>query len=135
MDALILFDGHCGLCDVAVRWLLQHDREGRLFFASNDSAAARQILARHQANPERTVIFVQSPFVPQERILVRSRAVLAALEQLPAPWPRIAAVLHFVPHLLLDLVYRAVANSRHRFFRRYDVCPLPDEQDRGRFLA
>ncbi|MGH7736115.1 MAG: thiol-disulfide oxidoreductase DCC family protein, partial [Gemmatimonadales bacterium] len=47
---LVLFDGHCGLCNGAVRWLVKRDREDRLRFLALQSERAAGLLARHGMN-------------------------------------------------------------------------------------
>jgi len=43
---LVVFDGHCGLCNRSVRWLIQRDRRDRLRFTASDSAKVAGLLAR-----------------------------------------------------------------------------------------
>ena len=43
---LVLFDGVCNLCNGFVRFLLRHDRRGRLTFGSLQSESARRLLSR-----------------------------------------------------------------------------------------
>jgi predicted DCC family thiol-disulfide oxidoreductase YuxK len=69
-----------------------------------------------------------------ERVLVRSEAVAAALEELPGVWPAVAAVLRAVPRPVRDAGYRAVAGIRHRLGGRLEACPVPTEAERAKFL-
>jgi predicted DCC family thiol-disulfide oxidoreductase YuxK len=39
-----------------------------------------------------------------------------------------------LPAWLTDFVYGFVARVRYRIFGRYDQCPLPPAEHRGRFL-
>ena len=44
---LVIFDGHCGLCNRAVRWLVRRDSQDRLRFVAAESAKVAGLLARH----------------------------------------------------------------------------------------
>ena len=100
---LVIFDGHCGLCDRAVRWLVARDRGDRLRFAASASPLVAALLERNgfSATPEAsapgTILVVTAPGEPAERVLVRSAAVIALLGELPRPWPAFAWVLGLVP--------------------------------------
>lgn len=137
---LVLFDGHCVLCNRTVRWFLRRDRRDRLRFAPSESAALADLLARHkiafssaQTGPS-TIIVVQDFGGPAEEALIRSDAALAMLRELPRPWPAVAAALRLIPRPIRDLAYRLIARWRTRIWGRLESCPLPRAEDRDRFL-
>jgi predicted DCC family thiol-disulfide oxidoreductase YuxK len=137
---LVIFDGHCGLCNGSVRWFLVRDRKDRLRFVPSESPKVAEILRRHGANlaadpagPD-TILVVRDPGGPRERLLERSDGVMAMLEELPRPWPAVAKVLRWIPRGLRDFVYRLVAGWRYRIWGRLESCPLPTAEERGRFL-
>ena len=142
---LVVFDGHCGLCNRSVRWLVRRDREDRLRFVASESPKVARLLARHGFNavnagpdlgtilPE-TILVVRGFSGPEERVLVRSEAIMALLSELPRPWPAIAAALGWIPRLLRDLGYRLVARWRYRIWGRLESCPVPTAEERERFL-
>lgn len=137
---LVVFDGRCGLCHRSVRWLARRDRRDRLRFAPSESPRAADLLARHgagapdSASGPGTILVVQGFGGAEERVLVRSDAVLALLAELPWPWPGMAALLAWIPRPLRDLVYRCVARCRYRIWGRLESCPLPTPEERERFL-
>ncbi len=49
-------------------------------------------------------------------------------------WRLAAYLLQIVPRPVRDWGYRIVAHNRYRIFGRYDICPMPTEQTRSRFL-
>ena len=137
---LVIFDGHCGLCNGSVRWFLVRDRKDRLRFVPSESPKVAEILRRHGVNmstepagPD-TILVVRDPGGPTERLLERSDGVMAMLEELPRPWPAVAAVLRWIPRGLRDFVYRLIARWRYRIWGRLESCPLPTAEERRRFL-
>lgn len=133
---IILYDGVCGLCNRLVQFLLKHDREGRLQFASLQSDFAEKVLSRHGLNAKDldTVHVVENYDQPDERVLQRSDAILRAGRELGRFWSASSAIARVVPRPLRDLVYRFVATNRYRVFGKYDACMLPDANQRSRFL-
>jgi len=137
---LVLFDGHCALCNGTVRWFLRRDRQDRLRFAAFEAVNFTALLARHQVAKENaragpnTILVVRNFGAPAEEVLIRSDAALAMLRELPGPWPLIAAVLRLIPRPLRDLGYRLVARWRYRVWGRLASCPLPTAEERQRFL-
>ena len=133
---LVVFDGHCGLCNKSVRWLLRRDRKDRLRFAASESPQMAELLARHgfsAAGPE-TILVVRDAGGPKEQVLVRSDAVVALLAELPRPWPWVAAGLVWITRALRDWCYRIVALWRYRLWGRLENCPIPTPEQRERFL-
>jgi predicted DCC family thiol-disulfide oxidoreductase YuxK len=137
---LVIFDGHCGLCNRTVRWLLRRDRRDRLRFAASDSAKVAELLARQGINlPDAksgpsTILVVREFNHSAEPVLERSNAMLALLAELPRPWPAVAAALGWLPRSMLDLGYRLVARWRYRIWGRSENCPLPTDEVRTQFL-
>lgn len=137
---LVMFDGHCGLCNGLVRWLLRRDREDRLRFVAMESAKVAGLVARHVLEPAvagsgpGTLLVVRDAGGQAESVLERSDAVLAVLRELPRPWPRLGMALRWVPRPARDLGYRVVARLRYRIWGRLESCPVPTAEERARFL-
>jgi predicted DCC family thiol-disulfide oxidoreductase YuxK len=137
---LVIFDGHCGFCNRAVRWFLRRDRQDRLRFVPSESPKVAALLIRHGLDATAgafgpsTILVVRDPESKAERVLVRSDAVLAMLGELPRPWPGVAVVLSWIPRPIRDFAYRLVAHLRYRLWGRLDACPIPTLEERSRFL-
>jgi predicted DCC family thiol-disulfide oxidoreductase YuxK len=133
---ILLYDGVCGLCNRFVQWILRRDRDAAFRFASLQSALAAAVLARHGSSPSAldTVYVVVNYELPDEYLLSRSDAAIFVLKQLSGPWRAAAFFLKLVPNFLRDPAYNIVARNRYRIFGRSEVCPLPNDQDRSRFL-
>ena len=137
---LVVFDGHCGLCNKLVRWLLRRDHKDRLRFVAFESAKVAALLGRHgldeplAASGPGTMLVVRDAEGPAERMLMRSDAVVALLRELPRPWPGVGLAMKWVPRPVRDLGYRLVARWRYRIWGRLESCPVPTAKERERFL-
>ncbi len=142
---LVIYDGHCGLCNRTVRWLLARDRHDRLRFAPSLSPQVAPLLARHGFTPDAspndpsssgpgTILVVRNAGSTSEQVLIRSSAVVAALAALPGPWPAAVLALRIIPRPLRDLVYHLIARGRYRIWGRLAACPLPTPDQQAHFL-
>ena len=135
-NPIIFYDGVCGLCNRLVQFLLKHDRDGRLRFASLQSDFAAKVLGRHGIDPKDldTVHVVENYDQPGERVLQRSDAILRAGRELGGFWGSSSSLAKIVPRPLRDVVYKLVATNRYRMFGKFDTCMLPDPSQRSKFL-
>jgi predicted DCC family thiol-disulfide oxidoreductase YuxK len=133
---LVVFDGHCGLCNGAVRWLVRRDGNDRLRFVGLDSPQVVGLLARHGMDGARveTMLVVRDAGGGAESVLMRSDAVVALLGALPGPWPAVGVALGWIPRAVRDLGYRVVARWRYRIWGRLESCTVPTAEERERFL-
>ena len=136
---LVVYDGHCCLCNGWVRWLLRHDRRDRLRFVASVSPAVAQLIERHadllepNGTPD-TVLVFRNPLQINEQLWRRFAGELVSLRELPPPWPAVAMVLGWIPDLLCDPAYKLIARWRYHIWGRLESCPLPTVEERARFL-
>lgn len=133
---ILLYDGVCGVCNRLVQFILGRDRNAIFRFASLQSPFASRILTRHGASPTDldTVYVVLNHELPDEALLSRSAAAVFVLQRLGKFWRASAFLLRLLPRFLRDALYNALARHRYRLFGRHATCPLPNAQDRVRFL-
>ncbi len=129
---LVGYDGHCGLCHRAVRFLLAEDPAGALRFAplQGPSFADAVPEATRSALPDSVVVVTEAGDV-----VWKAAAAKLLLVRLGGGWRVMGHTLSLVPTPLLDLAYDAVAAVRHRIFARPPAaCPLLPPELRTRFL-
>lgn len=131
---VLLYDGICGICNSAVQTILRLDRRGTLRFAALEGDFAEGVIARHPAlYGVDSVVFVENPGGPDERVSVKSAAALRVADYLGGPW-RALLVAGVVPAALRDRLYDGFARIRYRVFGTHDTCPIPAPDVRARFL-
>jgi predicted DCC family thiol-disulfide oxidoreductase YuxK len=133
--SVVLYDGVCGLCNHLVQFLLKRDHRDRIRFASLQSDVAAQLLQRHGTDAVNldTVYVVINYGEPSERVLSRSDAIIHLLQRLGGIWVVVAAG-KILPRSLRDSFYKFVATNRYRVFGKYDVCQMPEERFKHKFL-
>jgi predicted DCC family thiol-disulfide oxidoreductase YuxK len=128
---LYFFDGHCVLCSGFVGFCLNHDGDGRLRFASTQSALGQhvvQALGLPASTLDRTILLIEDDTVYRQ-----SDASLRSLRHLKG-WPRLLQPLLGLPPFLRDPVYDLIARNRYRWFGRRPTCFVPTPQTRDRFV-
>ncbi|MEM1058723.1 MAG: DCC1-like thiol-disulfide oxidoreductase family protein [Verrucomicrobiota bacterium] len=137
-DAIVLFDGECGLCQGSVNWMLARDRQRTLRYAPLQGETARAILERHGKDP--TVLsgmwLCEYPHTPRERLLHRSDAALASLRHLGGFW-RVLSWARFIPSALRNWVYGIIARNRYKWFGKKEAgsaCSLGTPEQRKMIL-
>jgi predicted DCC family thiol-disulfide oxidoreductase YuxK len=131
---MLFYDGTCGLCHRAVRFLLAEDPDGAAFrFAplGGEAFAARLAEDVRARLPDSLVLLTADG-----RVLTRSAAARRAMARLGGIWRVLATALRVVPAGLLDAVYDGIARIRYRLFARpKDACPILPPHLRARFSA
>ncbi|MGJ8670944.1 MAG: thiol-disulfide oxidoreductase DCC family protein [Oceanococcus sp.] len=130
-QTIVIFDTKCVLCIGWVRFLLRYERRNSLKFASSQKAVGIHLAAEYgmkASDLELTYLVIQNG-----KALTKSRASLALVEELRAPW-RYLGVLRFVPRGFLDWSYDAVARNRLKWFGERQDCLMPSDAQRSKFL-
>ena len=127
---ILLFDGHCNLCNAWVQYVVKRDSSSTIRFASLQSGAGRRLLEEHKidANYIDSLVLFE-----EERFSVSSNAALRILLYLNG-WERHLIFLSVVPRSLRDLVYRFIAKNRYKWFGRREQCMVPTAELSKRFL-
>ena len=127
---ILLFDGHCNLCNAWVQYVVKRDSSSTIRFASLQSGAGRRLLEEHKIDEnyiDSLVLF------EEERFSVSSNAALRTLSYLDG-WQKHLIFLSVVPRSLRDIVYRFIAKNRYKWYGRREQCMVPTAELSKRFL-
>lgn len=130
----LFYDGSCGLCHRAVRFVLSEDPRGEAFrFAPLHGEAFNAALSETQRAtlPDSLVLLTAEGVV-----LTRSDAVLHLMKRLGGLWRLLGIVSGLIPRALRDRTYDGIAAVRSRLFAKpSDACPIVPKALRVRFDA
>lgn len=131
---LLLYDGHCGLCHGAVRFVLARDPSGEAFrFAPLGGAAFEGAVpeALRESLPDSMAVVTHDG-----ELLLKSAATVHVLRRLGGGWKWLGGLIAVVPSTVRDSVYDFVARRRKRWFGEVDEsCPIVPAALRTRFDA
>jgi predicted DCC family thiol-disulfide oxidoreductase YuxK len=112
----IFYDGSCGLCHWAVRFVIGEDTSERKFrFGPLGGKAFESLIpfAQRVRLPDSLVVLTADG-----RVLVRSAAAIHILRRLGGAWICVARLLRLLPRPIADSAYDLIARSRYRLFSR-----------------
>lgn len=128
--SVILFDGHCNLCNASVHFVIRRDRRGRFKFAALQSEAGQRLVAEAGGV---AIAFDSVLLIEDGKIHQRSSAALRIARRLDGGWP-LLYVFIIIPPPLRDLLYNWIARNRYRWFGRREACMMPEAGVRERFI-
>lgn len=128
---IVLFDGLCNLCNASVVFILQRERRPEFKFASIQSQTGQKLLSECglPADYAEAVLLIQDG-----KISCGSTAALNIGRMLKFPWSFLAALGYIFPKVLRDWVYQQIAKHRYQWFGKRDVCIVPTEGLKARFI-
>ncbi|MCL1056648.1 DCC1-like thiol-disulfide oxidoreductase family protein [Shewanella gelidimarina] len=127
---IIIFDGVCNLCHAAVNFVIEHDTAARFVFAPLQSNTAKRYLSQYGVTEDAldSVILIKAG-----RCYLRSDAAIEIAKSLDTPWP-LLRFMRFLPKMIRDGLYNAVAKRRYSLFGTRAICILPTEEVKQRFI-
>ena len=127
---ILLFDGHCNLCNAWVNFIVKRDSSSTIRFASLQSLAGNRMLEEHKIDSN----YIDSLVLFEvDKVSVSSTAALRILSYLDG-WERYLISLTVLPQPLRDLVYRFIAKNRYKWFGKREQCMVPTAGLSKRFL-
>ncbi|MFP4601181.1 MAG: DCC1-like thiol-disulfide oxidoreductase family protein [Persicimonas sp.] len=133
----VFYDGGCGLCHRAVRFVLAEDTAEPPAFRF--APLGGETFERALVESDSAVEFGDLPdsiivATADGEILVKSEAILYIGRRLGGLWRAFSTIASLVPRAVRDFVYDGIARIRHRLFAQpKDVCPLLPPELRERF--
>jgi predicted DCC family thiol-disulfide oxidoreductase YuxK len=127
-EMIVFYDGDCGLCNRSMTFILRHEKNHDLHFASLQSDFTKERFNRHQwRQPDLDTFYL----LKDDELLDRSDAALEVAKHLKAPlsWLRI---FRFIPKKWRDSVYNLVAANRKKV--SFKKCMIPSPEQALRFL-
>lgn len=126
---IILFDGVCGFCNRAVRFVIQHDKRSVYRFAPLQSGVAQSLLAFSQLNITDLSTFV---LIEEGKIYTKSTAALKVCRRLNGLWS-LMYIFIIIPKKIRDSIYDWVARNRYKLAGK-ESCMIPGAEMQTRFL-
>lgn len=124
-ENVIFFDGVCNLRNGFIRFVAERD-DGKYSFAPLKSDKADDLEIPESVD---SIVLVENG-----NRFTHSDAVIRIMSDLDFPSNLLGKILGSLPRILRNTAYRGVAKSRYSVFGRRDVCMVPDEELKQRFL-
>jgi predicted DCC family thiol-disulfide oxidoreductase YuxK len=127
---IILFDGICNLCNVAIQYVIKHDSEAVFQFASLQSEAGQNLLKEYNLPHNNFNSFV---LIEEDKVYTKSTAALKVAKQLNGGIKLLYGFI-IVPAFIRNCVYNIIASNRYKWFGKKNECMIPTPSLQSRFL-
>ncbi len=127
---ILLFDGHCNLCNWAVQFVLQRNPKKTVQFSALTSKTAQEFLQKQAIDYSKIDSIL---LVTDTAIYTKSTAALQLSKQLHPIWS-IALIGFLLPRVVRDFLYDSIAKNRYQWFGKQDQCLLPSPELQSRFI-
>jgi len=129
-NPVILFDGVCNYCNSWVNFYIRHDKKNKLRFAPLQSEKGKELLEKYNFNSSElnSVVLIEN-----NKAYIKSSAGLRPFKYLNGIYP-IAIALLIVPAFIRNFFYGIIASNRYKWWGRREVCMIPTEEIKNKFL-
>lgn len=118
MKDIVFYDGACSLCSRVVRFILKHEKDDRLYFATLQGDFAHSFL------PKKGLLQIDMKtfyLLRKNQVYHKSTAALKLISYLKWYF-KIAMIFWLIPRLFRDMAYDFISKNRYRFFK--DRCDI-----------
>ena len=126
---LFVFDGHCVLCSGGAAFIMRHDPECRIQFASAQSELGQRLYAACRLPIDDSYLFID-----RSGWHIKSDGYFKVASHLGGWW-QLAQIFRLIPGPLRDWVYDRVAANRYRWFGRANYCTLLSPEQRSQLVS
>jgi predicted DCC family thiol-disulfide oxidoreductase YuxK len=128
---IIIFDGDCVICSKFARFVIEHDREGKLRLLPAQTPLGSALYRHYGLDP---VNYETNVLIENGLAHFKSHGSLRMVERFGFPWS-LARLGRVVPAPILDRLYAFIARNRFNWFGRRDTCLLSLAGYEDRFLG
>jgi predicted DCC family thiol-disulfide oxidoreductase YuxK len=128
--SIILFDGVCNFCNYWISFTIDRDEKDLYRFAALQSEEGQMLLQQYNLGQTKLDTFL---LIRGENVFTKSTAALMISKTLSGP-VKIFYPFVFLPKLFRDFIYDLVAKNRYKIFGKREVCRVPTEEEKAKFL-
>ena len=123
IENIIYYDGECGLCHLAVRFILRVDSKGKFYFSP-------------LSNLDINLKNIDSIILKKDnKVFYEGMAIIMIFQNIDNNWNYLAKVLKVIPIKFLDTAYRWVSRNRAKIsVKKVSSCPIVPSYYQKRFI-
>ena len=123
VENVIYYDGECGLCHLAVRFILRVDSKSNFYFSP-------------LSNLDINLKNIDSIILKRDnKVFYEGMAIIMIFQNIDNNWNYLAKVLKLIPINVLDTAYRWVSRNRARIsVKKVSSCPMVPSNYQKRFI-
>ena len=127
---IILFDGVCNFCNFWVNFILNRDKNDTYLFTAMQSDSGQKFLQEFKLNAYDFDSFV---LIVNDKHFTKSTAALMIIKHLKSI-VKLLYPLIILPEPIRDFFYDLAAKNRYKVFGKRNICRIPTENEKKKFL-
>lgn len=128
---IILFDGVCNLCDSAVQFVIQHDKNDVFRFVALQSELGQQIIKHIGINTQNIDSIIL--YEPGIAYYYKSEAALQIAKNLGGFF-HFGTIFKIIPTSIANQLYNYIAKNRYKWYGKKERCMIPTAELKAKFL-
>ena len=128
---IILFDGHCNLCESSVLFVIKYDKKEEFRFVSLQSDLGKKIL--HHIGMDSKHIDSIVLYEPGIAYYYKSQAALEIAKSLGGFF-HFGTLFRIIPNGIRNSVYDYIAKNRYVWYGKKELCMIPTPEIQSKFL-
>jgi predicted DCC family thiol-disulfide oxidoreductase YuxK len=126
---LIVFDGHCMLCNRFIQKMLKNDLSAKFTFSTLQGLPSSFDQSTLQTSIQDSISYFRNGvwFQKSTAVLLIHKDLYGAFHWTQLAW--------LCPKLLRDICYAFIAKHRYKWFGKRTSCYLPNADERTRFIG
>jgi predicted DCC family thiol-disulfide oxidoreductase YuxK len=129
-EVMVLYDGECGLCSKAMRFIAKEDSMDNFKLRSLQESEGQNLLKKHNLPTEN---FDTMVLIKDDKAYIKSDAAIQIGKSLGGLWT-LGIIGNYIPKDTRNSYYDWVVKNRLKFFGKGDVCSIPSIRLRRKLI-
>ena len=123
VENIIYYDGECGLCHAAVKFILRIDTKNKFHFSPISK------LIQNEIKIDSVILKIN------DKVYYEGQAIVTIMENIENNWSYVASILRIIPIDRLNQLYRWISKNRKKVFsKKQYACPNIPTHLKNRFI-
>ncbi len=124
---LVLFDGHCNLCNRFINFLIRKGK-GKFYFSTLQGEISQKYLNKEEIRNLTNVVLIRN-----NKIHKKSSAILYIFLELGFPYSLFFTFI-LIPAFMRNFCYNILSKNRYSWFGRREILRIPNPEEKEFFL-
>lgn len=139
MNDIVFFDGHCGLCNKAVDFILKRDQKNYFKFSPLQGQYIQSLISNPAISLNLKAVDLKNLntiyVYDGHQFYSKTKAIRRIAKGLGGGWAVLAFCSQILPLFVCDWIYDRVAANRYRFFGQSEHCRVPTKAQQQKFIS
>jgi predicted DCC family thiol-disulfide oxidoreductase YuxK len=130
-EVTILYDGECGLCSKAMRFLAEEDSANNFKMRSLQEPIGQELLRKYNLPTDK---FDTMVLIKNNKAYIKSEAVIESGKSLGGIWS-LGCGIYLIPKGLRESGYEWISKNRISFFGKKSACEMPSKKLKRKLIG